>query len=224
MSRLKVVAGPIGNLGDLSPRAADSLKEATLWVVEDTRVSSRLAHHLGVKPRYIVLNDHTSPGALQKVVATVVESENSVLLSDAGMPGISDPGAELVQACIEEQVEVEVIPGPSAVITALAGSGFFAQRFVFLGFAPRKPGDTRALLAPFADSTMTLVLFESPHRVSKFAGAALDALGDRRAVVAREMSKAHEEYVRSTLLELSGDERTWKGEITIVIEGHRRLK
>ncbi|MBX3095794.1 MAG: 16S rRNA (cytidine(1402)-2'-O)-methyltransferase [Fimbriimonadaceae bacterium] len=224
MSRLWVVAGPIGNLGDLSDRAADALRSCPTWVVEDTRVSSRLAHHLGVKPRYLVLNDHTSSAGLAKVVQSVCDAEDTALLTDAGMPGISDPGAELVLACAEEEVDIDVIPGPSAVVTALAGSGFFAQRFAFLGFAPRKPGDIRSLLAPFADSTMTLVLFESPHRVSKFAEAALNAIGDRRAVVARELTKAHQEYVRSTLVELSGDDRVWRGEITLVIEGHRRLK
>jgi 16S rRNA (cytidine1402-2'-O)-methyltransferase len=224
MARLWVVAGPIGNLGDLSPRAAETLRRCPLWVVEDTRVSSRLAHHLDVKPRYFVVHDHSSPATIAKAVAAILEEGEAALLTDAGTPSISDPGATLLQSCIEEEIEILAIPGPSAVTTALAGSGFFAQRFAFLGFPPRKPGDIRALLAPFAESTLTLVLFESPHRLAKFAAAALETLGDRRCVVARELSKSHEEYVRTTLGELAGDTRTWKGEITFVIEGHRKSK
>ena len=218
-----MVAGPIGNLGDLSPRATEILQAAPLWIVEDTRVSSRLAAHLGVKPTYRVLNDHTSPARVQSLADEIEANEQAALLTDAGTPGISDPGAELVQACLKRDIRVDGIPGPSAVTLALSVCGFYAQRFAFLGFLPRKAGDIHRILDPLAENTMTLVLFESPHRLSKAARMWADALGNRRVVVARELTKRHQELWRGTLEELAQATREWKGEVTVVIEGHRRL-
>lgn len=223
MAELWMVAGPIGNLGDLSPRASEILQAATLWIVEDTRVSSRLAAHLGVKPVYKVLNDHTSPARVRALADEIESHEQAALLTDAGTPGISDPGAELVQACLERDIRVDGIPGPSAVTFALSVCGFYAQRFAFLGFLPRKAGDIQRTLASFAENSMTLVLFESPHRLTKAARMWADALGNRRVVVARELTKRHQELWRGTLEELAGAPREWKGETTVVIEGHRRL-
>src|SRR6188474_1114082 len=167
---LVVVATPIGNLGDLSPRAAEALASADFWLVEDTRVSGKLQSLLGIKKPMKVLNEHTTEAKLKSYVSEIVGAQNVALLTDAGCPGISDPGAMLVDLCFEAEIEIDAIPGPSAVTTALMLSGFFAQRFAFLGYLPRKLGEQKAILEEFRDSPMTLVLFESPFRTEKLLG------------------------------------------------------
>ncbi len=222
---LVVVATPIGNLGDLSPRASDALRNADFWIVEDTRVSGKLGSVLETKKPMRVLNDHTRPDQVEKLAQEVAESASTALMSDAGTPLVSDPGAELVQACLRLGCEIDVVPGPSAVSAALVLSGFYAQRYAFLGYPPRKPGPLRELLAPYKDSTMTLVCFESPHRIGKFLAVCAEALGDRRYAVCREITKVHQQVWRSSLPnvpELS--QVPAKGEVTVVIEGHRRLE
>jgi 16S rRNA (cytidine1402-2'-O)-methyltransferase len=176
---------------------------------------------LGVKPIYKVLNDHTR--SLAPIVAAIEENETAVLVTDAGTPGISDPGADLVAACLAEDIEVHGLPGPSAVTLALSISGFFAQRFAFLGFPPRKAGDVKALLQPYAESTMTLVLYESPFRLGKFCTEASAVLGDRQVVICRELTKVHEQIWRGKLKAVESAGIPAKGEVTLVIEGHRRL-
>ncbi|MCO5296400.1 MAG: 16S rRNA (cytidine(1402)-2'-O)-methyltransferase [Fimbriimonadaceae bacterium] len=223
VGRLSVVATPIGNLADLSPRAEQALRDASVWFVEDTRVSGKLQAHLGVKRPMRVLNDHSGAPVLDRYAAELAEGAHAALLSDGGAPGISDPGALLVDRCHESGVPVEAVPGPSAVVTALMASGFFAQRFAFLGFLPRKPGPMRSELLPFADSPMTLVAFESPHRLEKLLDAAAAALGERRYAVCREMTKTFEQCWRARLPRIpTGDEVPRKGEMTIVFEGIRR--
>ena len=221
--RLTLVASPIGNLGDLSPRAAQALSEADVWFVEDSRVSGRLGVHLGVKRPMRVLNDHTSPSQVERYAADVKAGLRAVVLTDGGAPVVSDPGALLGDACHDLGVPVTSIPGPSAVTNALALSGFFGQRFAFLGFLGRKPGAIRAELEPFADSPLTLVLFESPHRIDALLRVAHEALGERRYAICREMTKVYEQTYRSRLPE-SPDETTVprKGEFTLVVEGRRR--
>jgi len=219
---LTVVATPIGNLGDLSPRAAQVLKDATVWFVEDTRVSGKLQSHLGIRRPMRVLNEHTSPTKVAQYALEVSNCERAVVLTDAGTPAVSDPGAELVQACLEMGVEVDAVPGPSAVTTALALSGFYAQRFAFLGYPPRKPGPLRQLLEPYRDSPLTLVLFESPHRVGKLLAACSDALGERRYAICRELTKAHQQVWRGRLPEAPSEDRVpYKGEVTLAVEGRR---
>jgi 16S rRNA (cytidine1402-2'-O)-methyltransferase len=219
---LVLVATPIGNLGDLSPRAVEALRAADLWLVEDTRVSARLQAHLDAKRPMKTLNEHTP----EERIAQYAESAGKdavALLTDAGTPGISDPGARLVDLCREAGCEVDAIPGPSAVANALALSGFYAQRFAFLGYLPRKPGDQRALLAPFADSALTLVLFESPFRTDKLLGALAESLGERRYALCREMTKAHQQVYRNRLPNRpAASEVPPKGEFTVVVEGKRR--
>lgn len=221
--RLVLVASPIGNLGDLSPRAAETLAEADVWFVEDTRVSGKLASHLGLKKPMRVLNDHTSPSQVERYADDVAAGLKAVVLTDGGAPVVSDPGALLGDACHERNVPVLSIPGPSAVTNALALSGFFGQRFAFLGFLGRKAGAIRSELEPFAESPLTLVLFESQHRLEGLFAAAYEALGARRYAICREMTKAFEQTYRSRLPEVP-DEATVprKGEFTIVIEGRRR--
>ncbi|MBS1713143.1 MAG: 16S rRNA (cytidine(1402)-2'-O)-methyltransferase [Armatimonadetes bacterium] len=220
--RLVLVATPIGNLEDLSDRARRELSEAESWIVEDTRVSGRLQTVLGVKKPMRVLNEHSHP----RQVAALVElarTERTALLTDAGSPAVSDPGTELVDLCLDEGIEVDAVPGPSAVTTALALAGFFAQRFVFLGFLARKPGQVSETLRPFADSTMTVVLFESPHRVDKTLEACARDLGSRRYALCRELTKMHQQVWRGTLPGLpSSTDVPRKGEFTIVVEGKRK--
>ena len=223
--RLVLVATPIGNLGDLSPRAAEALRGADWWIVEDTRVSGKLQAHLGLKKTMRVLNEHTGPALIESYASQIEAGASVALITDSGTPAISDPGALLTNACLDRDVEIDAVPGPSAVLTALALSGFFAQRFAFLGFLPRKPGAIREELESHRESPLTLVFFESPFRVRALLEAAYEALGERRVAICRELTKMHQEVIRTRLS--PGPELpsfTEKGEFTVVIEGKRRRK
>ncbi|CAN5514011.1 hypothetical protein BH11ARM1_BH11ARM1_17840 [soil metagenome] len=221
--RLTLVTTPIGNLADLSPRAADALGAADFWIVEDTRVSGRLAIHLGVKKPMRVLNEHTSPKQVEALLGELESGKHAALLTDGGAPSVSDPGASLTDLCHDAGVLVEGIPGPSAPITALMLSGFFGQRFSFLGFLGRKAGDIRKELAPFAESTSTIILFESQFRFLATLKVAHEALGERRYAICRELTKMHEQVYRERLPNLPTEaEVPHKGEFTLVIEGKRR--
>jgi len=200
------------------------MEEADRWFVEDTRVTGRLQAVLGVKKPMRVVNEHTPDARLFGYLDELVAQDGyGALLTDAGTPGISDPGARLTDLAYDRGIEVDAIPGPSAVADALALCGFYAQRFAFLGFLPRKPGPMRAMLAPFADSPMTLVLFESPHRMEALVAAAFDVLGERRAAVCRELTKVHQQVARFRLPDIPGEaELPRRGEVTVVIEGRRR--
>ena len=219
---LTLVATPIGNLGDLSPRAAEALRGADLWFVEDSRVSSRLATHLGIKRPMRLVTDHTDEPTLHRYVGELA-AMHAVLVTDGGAPGVSDPGARLCDLCQSAGLPVDAIPGPSAVIQALMLSGFYAQRFAFLGFLGRKHGGIVSDLAEFADSPLTLVLFESPHRFRALLRAAHEALGTRRYAVCRELTKLHQQVFRALLpIVPTETEVPAKGEVTVVIEGLRR--
>ncbi len=217
-----MVATPIGNLGDLSPRAAAALEAAEVWYVEDTRVSGKLQAHLGLKRPMRVLNEHATPDRVAAYADEVAEGADACVLTDAGTPVVSDPGTSLIDACLERGVEVDAVPGPSAVTMALSLSGFYGQRFAFLGFPPRKPGPLRELLEPYADSSLTLVLFESPHRLGKLLAGCAESLGERRYAVCRELTKAHQQVWRATLPSVPTErEVPQKGEVTLVVEGRR---
>jgi 16S rRNA (cytidine1402-2'-O)-methyltransferase len=221
--RLVLVATPIGNLGDLSDRTRAALLDAEVWIVEDTRVSGKLQSHLGCRKPMRVLNDHTSPAVVSRYLDEIREGASVALLTDGGAPSISDPGASLTDLCLNEGIEVDAIPGPSAVTTALTISGFFGQRFAFLGFLARKPGPIKAELAPFADSPLTLVLFESPFRMVKLLQTAHEVLGARRYAICRELTKLHQQVYRDRLPSVPSESVVpQKGEVAIVIEGLRR--
>lgn len=222
---LTLLASPLGNLGDISPRFIAAVEAADLVFAEDTRLTGKLLEHLQIKRPFKTLNEHTTEFGLQKYVEMLEEGVRAVLITDAGTPGISDPGARFVSLCVESEIEIDSIPGPSAVTLALSLSGFYAQRFAFLGFLGRKAGAIRSELAPFAESPYTLVLFESPFRIDALTEAAAEALGDRRVAYCRELTKMHQQVVRTTLLNRpSLQEMPRKGEYTIVIEGHRKSK
>lgn len=220
---LTLVATPIGNLGDLSPRAVEALGAADYWIVEDSRISGKLAAHLGLKKPMRVLNDHTSPHQIDRYFDELKKGGKAVLITDGGAPAVSDPGALLTDRCHDADIPVHGVPGPSAPVLALMVSGFFAQRFAFLGFLGRKAGAIRSELSTFADSPLTLVLFESPHRLDALLTAAHEALGPRRYVICRELTKVHEQVYRSVLPHIPDEAAVpHKGEITLVIEGRRR--
>ncbi len=221
--RLVVVATPIGNLGDLSPRAIAELAGANYWLVEDTRVSAKLQALVGARKPMRVLSDHTPEARLRDYADSILSGEVVALVTDGGAPSISDPGARLVDIVRDRGGEVESTPGPSAVTNALALSGFYAQRFAFLGFLPRKHGDMKRELAPFVDSTYTLVLFESPLRTDKLLEALSESLGARRYAICREMTKLHQQVYRDRLPSVPESNTVpRKGEFTIVVEGKRR--
>lgn len=220
---LFVVATPLGNLSDLSQRAKESLAAADGWIVEDTRVSARLRDAVGASPPMHVLNDHTSDSGIERLAQMVSEGGAWCLLTDAGTPAISDPGSRLVDLAHEMDVPVTPVPGPSAATTALSVSGFFAQRYAFLGYLPRKPGEIRSLLNPYVTSPMTLVWFDSPHRFRKSLEVAAEEFGGRRYAICRELTKKNEQVYRATLPEIPDEIAViGKGEITLVVEGLRK--
>ncbi len=221
-SVLVLAATPIGNLGDASARLVATLEGATVLGVEDSRVAQRLLAGLGIgnRPRLVTVNEQTERGRIAELVALAAESD-VVLVSDAGMPTVSDPGFALVRAAIDAGVTVTAVPGASAVLTALAVSGLPTDRFVFEGFAPRRDGERRRWLAELATERRTVVCFESPNRLASLLALMAEVLGaDRRAVVARELTKLYEEVVRGTVAELAA----WaaegvRGEIVLVLAG-----
>ena len=221
--RLVLVGTPIGNLGDISPRALEALGQAAVVACEDTRRTGRLLSHFGIaSPTYIVVNEHTEGEAAERVLGHVQRGDVVVLVSDAGMPGVSDPGEFLVSKAIEAGVTVEVVPGPSAVLHALVASGLTTSRFVFEGFLPRK-GSGRALrLRELADEHRTAVLFEAPHRLAKTLNDLAEVCGgERRIVLARELTKLHEEIWRGSLAEALTrcGEVDPRGEYVLVLDG-----
>ena len=221
--RLTLVATPIGHLADLSPRAIETLGAADFWIVEDTRVSGKLQSHLGLKKPMRILNDHTGEHQVEKYVEELKSGAVAALLTDGGSPVISDPGTILCDRCYEKGISVGAIPGPSAVTTALMLSGFFGQRFCFLGFLGKKAGAIKSELRAFKESPLTLVLFESPFRIAALLAAAGEELGERRYAICREMTKIHEQVFRAALPYVPTEkELPRKGEITLVIEGRRR--
>lgn len=220
---LVLVGTPIGNLGDLSPRAAEALASADAVCCEDTRRTGRLLSLAGIERRpFVVVNEHTEAREVPRVLARLERGERVALVSDAGMPGISDPGERLVAAAVAAGYAVEVVPGPSAALAALVVSGLPAGRFVFEGFLPRKGSGRSERLAAVAAEPRTTVLYEAPHRLARTLGDLAAACGpDRRVAVARELTKLHEQVWRGTLAGAVAwvAEREPPGEIVVVVEG-----
>jgi 16S rRNA (cytidine1402-2'-O)-methyltransferase len=225
MPKLTLVPTPIGNLRDISPRCEEAMRTAQTWFVEDSRVSGKLQSHLGIKCPMRIVNEHTSEGAIEKYLSGLEPDADVILLTDAGTPGISDPGAIFVEMAYAKGFEIDALPGPSAVMNALMLSGFFAQRFAFLGYLARKPGAIKSDFLPFVDSSLTIVLFESPFRVDATLALAHEVLGPRRFAITRELTKMHQQVVRGILPNLPTEqEMLRKGEFTLVLEGHRKRR
>jgi 16S rRNA (cytidine1402-2'-O)-methyltransferase len=219
---LHVVATPIGNLGDLSPRALEVLKGAAMIACEDTRRTWQLLSHFGVpRPEMLSYRQGNEERLTERIVAAVKGGAEVALCSDGGYPGISDPGYRLIRACAKENVPYDVIPGASAVNVALLMSGLSTSSFTFRGFPPRGPGALRNWFAEDRDKEHTVVCYESPFRVGATLEAALDALGDREAAVCIELTKMHERVSRGYLSDLAAEFRDAKvkGEVALVIAG-----
>jgi 16S rRNA (cytidine1402-2'-O)-methyltransferase len=222
--RLDVVATPIGNLSDLSPRAQEVLAAADVIAAEDTRHTRVLLQSIGVSRPLVSLHAHNEASRVPELLARLAAGESVALVSDAGTPLLSDPGYELVSEAARAGCDVRVVPGPSAITAALAVAGLPTDRFCFEGFLPPRGGERRARLADISRETRTLVFFEAPHRIEESLADFVAAFGaDRRAAVARELTKAHETTYRGTLGELvelaKGEPNFARGEITIVVQG-----
>ena len=222
---LWVVGTPLGNPGDLSPRARQCLEEADVVLAEDTKREALACSRWGVQvKRFVSYHDHNEKEKAESVLEALREGKNIALISDAGMPVMADPGYVVIRACREAGLPVSVIPGPCAPVTALAGSGIPPQPFVFFGFLPRKRSDQEATLAPFAAIPATLVFFERKDRLQETLENAFALLGPREVCVARELTKTHEEYLRFRL-EAIPDLSALLGEVTVVVgppEGNAR--
>jgi len=221
---LFVVATPIGNLEDLSPRARQTLADVDLIAAEDTRHTGRLLSHFGVETRLLALHDHNEADQAKRVVRELVAGRSVALVSDAGTPLISDPGYRLVRAAHAAGINVSPIPGPSAMIAALSVAGLATDRFCFEGFLPAKKKGRRDALAELAHETRTMVFYESVHRMEGSVADMVDVFGGTRSVfLGREISKMHEQCISTTLGELSrqvmDNEITQKGELVIVVAG-----
>ena len=220
---LHVVATPIGNLGDLSPRALATLRTASLIACEDTRRTWQLLTHFEIsRPEMISYRQGNEERITETIVAAVKAGKEVALCSDGGYPGISDPGYRLIRTCVKEGVAYDVIPGASAVNVALLMSGLSTSSFTFRGFPPRGPGALRNWFAEDADKEHTIICYESPFRIAATLEAAFDSLGDREAAVCIELTKMHERVSRGYLSDLVREfkDAKMKGEVALVIAGN----
>ena len=217
---LYLVATPIGNLQDVSQRALDTLRSVNLIACEDTRHTLKLLNHYRIANSLISYHEHNEQERAEELTDRLIRGDSIAIVSDAGTPGICDPGFRIVQRAIEIGAPVVPIPGAAAFVNAAAASGLGTDSIFFGGFLPSKKGDRRKRLEEIASTPATLVLYESPHRLAKSLADCHDVLGDRRAVVARELTKLHEEFARGSLSELAARFATQpvKGEIVLVIE------
>lgn len=218
---LYVVGTPIGNLGDFSPRAAEILNEVDFIAAEDTRVTLKLLNHFGIKKPMISYFEHNKRERGDIICSRIENGENCAIVTDAGMPCISDPGEELVRQCAERGIKTVAVPGPSAVISALAVSGLTTGRFTFEGFLSTSKKSRSEHLEQLKDERRTMLFYEAPHKLSSTLKDMYNAFGDRKISIVREITKIHEEVIRTTLskaIESYGD-GSLKGEIVLVIEG-----
>ena len=215
---LFVVSTPIGNLGDVTHRAIETLDKVSLIAAEDTRRTKILLNRYEIKTPLSSYNSFNKIKKARDFIERLKKGNDLALVSDAGTPGISDPHYHLVNTAIEEEVSIYSIPGPSALLTALTVSGLPMDRFIFEGFLPRKKGRT-TMLENLANEKRTIVIFESPNRIEKTIQDLYRFFGDRKVAITRELTKMFEEVIRGNLEELSTLTRTWKGEITVVIAG-----
>jgi len=216
---LYLVATPIGNLEDITLRALRVLKDADVIACEDTRHTLKLLNHYEIRKRLVSYHEHNEARRAVELAGEMEQGAVVALVSDAGMPVVSDPGQELIRVCIERGIPVAPVPGASAVIAALAASGLPVSEFVFAGFLPARQGERRRILQTLAAETRTMIFYEAPHRIAGMLDDAATLLGERPAVVAREITKVHEEFLCGTLGELATElrERPLRGEMTVLI-------
>ena len=222
--RLFVVGTPIGNLEDITLRALRTLREADLIAAEDTRHTGRLLARYEIKRPLVSYHEFNEARRTPELLQSLQEGRRIALVSDAGMPTLSDPGTRLIQAALRAHINVEVVPGPSAITAALAASGCAEGPFLFYGFLGHKSVQRRKELTKLASLSSTLAFFESPYRVHKTLADMVEIFGDRRIVLARELTKKFEEFLRGDIVSVlkSLENRTVKGEITLVVEGHTK--
>src|SRR5438309_4507186 len=218
---LYVVATPIGNLGDITLRALEILKDVDLVAAEDTRHSGILLKHYRIDKPMLSYHEHNEAMRTAQLIERLAAGEKIALITDAGMPGLSDPGVRLIRECIKRELPFTIIPGASSILTALLGSGFSTERFSFRGFLSVKSGQRERALRAAAERDETAIFFESPYRLTKTLAACIDIMPDRQLCVARELTKKFEEFRRGTASELLAHYQLHppKGEITLVISG-----
>ena len=223
---LYVVATPIGNLGDLTRRAEEVLGSVDLIAAEDTRHSRKLLSSLGIRTDMISYREHNREEAARRIIISIGQGKKVALITDAGTPGVSDPGHYLVGKCVDESIPVIPIPGPSAVTTVLSVSGMELNRFLFQGFLPPKEKAREDALRQLAVSGFPLVIYESPNRIQATLRSMEKIMGDRRLVLGREMTKMHEEFIRGTAGEVAShlEQSRVRGEVTILVEGGGSVK
>lgn len=221
--KLFIVGTPIGNLGDLSPRAVEALENADFIAAEDTRVTMKLLNHFGIKKEMVSYFEHNKRERGEIICSRIMLGENCAIVTDAGMPCISDPGEDLVKLCHEMGIKVESVPGPTAFATAMALSGMNSGRFTFEGFLSVNKKSRREHLDEIKDEKRTMIFYEAPHKLSNTLTDLYTALGDRELAIVREITKIHEEVIKTSLkaaCELYGENKL-KGEIVLVVEGKK---
>ena len=219
--KLYVVSTPIGNLDDITYRAVDTLKAVDLIAAEDTRHTGRLLSNFGIQTRQIPYHDHNKEKVTPRILDEITDGKNVAVVSDAGTPGISDPGFYLIRQCLQSNIEVIPVPGASSMLAALVSSGMATDRFAFEGFLPRTKGKAVSRLNEIKDDARTLIFFESPHRLGKTLALMLEVFGERNAYVGRELTKKFEEHYYGAISGLISEfsDKKPKGEIVIVISG-----
>lgn len=223
---LYLVGTPIGNLGDFSPRAVQALEDCDFIAAEDTRVTVKILNHFNIKKPMVSYFEHNRRERGEQIVARLLEGENCVLVTDAGMPAISDPGEELVAQCHDNGIPVHSVPGPSAFVTALALSGMPSGRFTFEGFLSMNKHSRREHLESLKNEERTMIFYEAPHKLSATLKDMANAFGDRRLVIVRELTKIHEEVIRTSLCEAAEKygHSEIRGEIVMIIDGAEHVE
>lgn len=227
MSELFVVGTPIGNLGDITYRAVEVLRSVDFAAAEDTRVSAKLLSYLDIRKPMVSYHEHNHKYSGESIIRRILDGESCAVITDAGMPCISDPGEDLVRLCVENNVPVTVVPGPTALISALAVSGLDTSRFAFEGFPSVAKRSRNELFAACAHETRTLIFYEAPHKLVETLGDLYKFFGDRRITLCRELTKLHEEIIRTTLAEAqtlyNDDDRKPRGEYVLIVEGLKEV-
>lgn len=221
---LYVCATPIGNLGDITLRVLEVLKNSDIIAAEDTRHSRKLLDHYDIKKPLISYHQHNEKQRTEEIITRLKNGENIALISDAGMPGISDPGQIVIRQCLQEELKVDVLPGPNAAVTALVLSGMPADNFLYLGFLPVNRGDRRQILEQVAELPYTIIFYEAPHKLMRTFQDILDLLGDRQAVVARELTKVHQKLHKGSINQLMEEfnSDTPKGECCLLLAPYKQ--